>query len=805
VALKTLTVVVDRDLGRMKVVDHNCCDEVVLACIRQKVRAGFCETDRQNDAWAVAAADPILGASAISRWFDSPHEPGMDCTRWWAMCNPNAAYAAAKVSSLYSSDMDGLFVRAGFFWKLYRDAELTDLVASGSGPRYITTSYWRHCAAHTAWGYPTRFVQVADTWQDDYHMLGQLYLKLEPANPSADRRPLWAWHGRGRRWLVLFLQHLNDPVSALDPDDPHNPGASNSRRRLQVEAPDDLCPEYVAGPHHAAISPGGVRLCMSGTSNSHPNSEQLTATVEDMCGVELDDSGATYDWSSDDTAVAGISGSGKTITVNAGSTAGCAKISVEVTLSGETVYSAVHVYVNDCDATPPGDDGNPPDLGDSTGSYWGWGHEVWRAGQWRFNEYGWIPEDSADPNPCGVVPAPDCTITAKRIRDSLGGGGGGGGGEPPDPPEDGDPVPEQVEPPDDDEVPGPTTTVWPLEDCNTEHVWYTTTDLTAYAGDVITVGVRPECLKVGAASVQKDPKNALSVTVSTSGHGDCPTCQNCWVFEKCTEGDVFLATTTDPAPHEPGEVAKISGECWRLLGRGRDASAGPVTYTDWYDLCSGCLGHEVAWALRECDTKQIIYARTTAEAFLNYDRWGCVVRLVEYPGKCWEILSRLVSSSPGGGVEEVTVEQAYFPPLPCEHCRHDAAPCECEESGLENSYTASWSGGGDNIPSCGSQENCITVTLSDPPVTVTDSGDCEWTGVIDNIPDDAAIVQVWLDADECVWRVRITGYCVGYYCDKSEGFTNTCWEGQKECGQDPTGSYAVIDAHGSNIIEVVVA
>lgn len=130
-------------------------------------------------------------------------------------------------------------------------------------------------------------------------------------------------------------------------------------------------------------------------------------------------------------------------------------------------------------------------------------------------------------------------------------------------------------------------TAYRLENCDTGQI-YTTSDLSAYVGQVVELNECEGCWEVNEIDVQ--PPTDLTVSVSTS-YEDCLECKrDYWLLTDCSDEQNTLITYTDLSAYD-GQIVRLDHcptICWIVSSTRLSTNAQPVILEGSYADCSEC-------------------------------------------------------------------------------------------------------------------------------------------------------------------------------------------------------------------------
>jgi hypothetical protein len=130
-------------------------------------------------------------------------------------------------------------------------------------------------------------------------------------------------------------------------------------------------------------------------------------------------------------------------------------------------------------------------------------------------------------------------------------------------------------------------TAYRLENCETGQI-YTTSDLSAYVGQVVELDECGGCWEVNEIDIQ--PPTDSPVTVANS-YSDCEECErDYWLLTDCDDSENTLITYTDLSAYD-GQVIRLDycpEICWIVSSTRLSTNAQPVILEGDYTDCSEC-------------------------------------------------------------------------------------------------------------------------------------------------------------------------------------------------------------------------
>lgn len=202
-----------------------------------------------------------------------------------------------------------------------------------------------------------------------------------------------------------------------------------------------------------------------------------------------------------------------------------------------------------------------------------------------------------------------------------------------------------------------------LTDCQNPSITYvTSTDLSLYLNNVITVSEYQGCFTVSQTDCPQGVPPPPTVTV-TSSHADCPSClPQCYMLTDCQGQVANILTNTNLSIYVGGVINIVgSSTCWQVsLAQGCQGSV-PVTVSNSFADCTACL--PVCYLLANCENPaDIKITNTNLSAYL-----GQVIKIDGCPDTCWTV--NLASNC--DGAVPVTIEAPY---VDCDTCLNIQPP-----------------------------------------------------------------------------------------------------------------------------------
>lgn len=244
-----------------------------------------------------------------------------------------------------------------------------------------------------------------------------------------------------------------------------------------------------------------------------------------------------------------------------------------------------------------------------------------------------------------------------------------------------------------------TSCCFQLTNCSTQQVIVTSTDLSTYVGQVVTLQSPAGSWQVTTAT---DCTGSVPVVVT----GNSQTCPACYRLVNCVSGAVIISSTDLAA--DVGQVVNLAAPnsgCWQVYSYDSCTGSVPVTVNSTSPTCTECLP---CFVLTNCKTGATIQTNSPISGYV-----GQTVQIEGYPEVCWTV----TASSGCRQVTPVIITSAYS----------DCASC---------------------LPNCYLLINCVS---GDPtPTKITNTDLSAYVGQVIQIKD--CVGQCWTvqKADTCV-------------------------------------------------------
>jgi photosystem II stability/assembly factor-like uncharacterized protein len=280
----------------------------------------------------------------------------------------------------------------------------------------------------------------------------------------------------------------------------------------------------------------------------------------------------------------------------------------------------------------------------------------------------------------------------------------------------------------------------------------TDTDLTTYLNQVITIQGQDNCFSISASDTL-DP-NAETVIVDQS-YGTCAECTLAFKFINCRDNQVAVYSIQDYSQYvDPNRVVTLEeypGECWTII-RNTDSTYTPETVIvepSTFDTCDECLG--TYFYLTSCSNEQsFILTDTNLTEYLDQ-----IVSIVGFPGACFLVQAQACNCisvrlfSRVSGLRTYKVEKA---PVPLNG---------------KNQYTIITDKNERILIAFDTEENRWEVWNIDTDTLLSYSilsTDCPYTGIWENIDEDAFRMISITSCETSIYTVEIEDTYLGCEC-----------------------------------------
>jgi hypothetical protein len=249
-----------------------------------------------------------------------------------------------------------------------------------------------------------------------------------------------------------------------------------------------------------------------------------------------------------------------------------------------------------------------------------------------------------------------------------------------------------------------TSCCFQLTNCTTQQVIVTSTDLSIYVGQVVTLQSPSGSWQVTTAT---DCTGSIPVVVT----GNSQTCPACYRLVNCVTQQVIISSNDLSA--DVGQVVNLAAPnsgCWQVFSYDSCSGSIPVTVVSTSPTCTECLP---CFLLTNCKTGATIQTNTPISAYV-----GQTVQIEGYPEVCWTV----TASSGCTQVTPVMITSAFT----------DCASC---------------------LPDCYLLTNCVAGNPTATKITNTDLS--AYVGQVIQIKD--CVGQCWTveKADTCIGSIPV--------------------------------------------------